>query len=54
MYKDRVKQDMKKKADIAFKEMESEIMKVIKQDEKSVQMLREILEKAKERMMQDD
>lgn len=54
VYKDRVKQDMKKKADIAFREMESEMLKVIKQDEKSVAMLREILAKAKERMMQDD
>lgn len=54
VYKDRVKQEMKKKADIAFKEMESEMLKVIKQDERSVQMLREILSKAKERMMQDD
>ena len=54
VYKDRVKQEMKKKADIAFREMESEMLKVIKQDEKSVAMLKEILAKAKERMMQDD
>ena len=32
VYKDRVRQDMKKKADIAFKEMETEMMKVIKND----------------------
>lgn len=54
VYKDRVKQDMKKKADIAFREMESGMLKVIKQDEKSAAMLKEILAKAKERMMQDD
>lgn len=54
VYKDRVKQDMKKKADIAFCEMESGMLKVIKQDEKSAAMLKEILAKAKERMMQDD
>ena len=54
VYKDRVKQEMRKKADIAFREMESEIMKVIKQDETSVTMLKEILSKAKERMMDDD
>lgn len=54
VYKDRVKQDMRKKADIAFREMESEILKVIRQDGKSVEMLKEILEKAKGRMMQDD
>lgn len=54
VYKDRVKQDMKKKADIAFREMESEMLKVIKQDDQSAAMLKEILTRAKERMMQDD
>lgn len=54
VYKDRVKQEMKRKADIAFREMESEMLKVIRQDEKSAVMLREILAKAKERMIQDD
>ena len=54
VYKDRVKPDMRKKADTAFRELESEMLKVIKQDEKSVAMLKEILAKAKERMMEDD
>ncbi len=54
VYKDRVKQDMRRKADIAFREMESEMLKVIKQDGKSVEMLKEILSRAKERMMEDD
>ncbi len=54
VYKDRVKQDMKKKADIAFREMEAEILKVIRQDDKSAAALKEILARAKERMMQDD
>ena len=54
VYKDRVKQDMRRKADIAFREMESEILTVIKQDEKSAAQLKEILAKAKERMMEDD
>lgn len=54
LYKDRVKQDMRRKADIAFREMESEMLKVIKQDEKSAAQLKEILAKAKERMMEDD
>ena len=54
VYKDRVRQDMKKKADIAFREMESEIMKVIRQDAAAAAALKEILAKAKERMMQDD
>lgn len=53
-YKDRVRQDMQKKADLAFREMESEIMKVIKQDEESAEALKRILSKAKERMMKDD
>ncbi len=54
VYKDRVKQEMKKKADIAFRTLEVDMMKVIKQDEQSVKMLREILTRAKDRMMQDD
>lgn len=54
VYKDRVRQDMRKKADVAFREMEAEMLKVIKQDEKSAGMLKEILARAKERMMQDD
>ena len=54
VYKDRVKQDMRRKADIAFREMESEMLKVIKQDEKSAAQLKEILANAKERMMEDD
>lgn len=54
VYKDRVKQDMRRKADIAFREMESEMLKVIKQDEQSAAQLKEILAKAKERMMEDD
>ena len=54
VYKDRVKQDMRRKADIAFREMESEMLKVIKQDEKSAAQLKEILAKAKERMREDD
>ena len=52
--KDRVRQDMRRKADIAFREMESEILKVIKQDGKSAEQLKEILARAKERMMEDD
>lgn len=54
VYKDRVRQDMKRKADVALKQAEAELMKVIRQDEESKQKLREILLGAKERMMQDD
>ena len=48
VYKDKAKQEMQKKADLAFKEMEQEILKVIKQDERSVEALKEILNRAKE------
>lgn len=54
VYKDRVRQDMKRKADVALKQAEAELMKVIRQDEESKQKLREILLGAKERMIQDD
>lgn len=54
VYKDRVRQDMKKKADIAFRQMETEMMAVIKKDAESAGQLRNILAKAKERMMEAD
>lgn len=54
VYKDRVRQDMKRKADIALNQAETELMKVIKQDEESRRKLKEILLGAKERMTQDD
>lgn len=53
VYKDRVRQDMKKKADIAFKELEAEMMKVIRNDPQSAGAMRDILAKAKERMIAD-
>lgn len=49
-YKDKVRQEMQKKADIALKEMEADIMAVIKQDKESAARMREILEKAREKM----
>lgn len=54
VYKDRVKQDMKKKAEIAFKQLESDMLKVIKQDEESTKQLHLILTKVKEQMIEDD
>lgn len=54
VYKDRVRQDMQKKADLAFREMEGQMMQIIKQDEESAVMLKQILQKAKDRMMADD
>ena len=53
-YKDKVKQDMQKKAELAFQEMEADIMAVIKQDGQSVAAMKEILQKAKKRMGTDD
>lgn len=44
VYKDKAKQEMQKKADLAFKEMEQEILKVIKQDERSAEALKELLD----------
>lgn len=54
VYKDKVRQDMKKKTDIAFKELEADIMKVIKNDAESVECMKNVLRKAKERMLEDD
>lgn len=50
-YKDKVRQDMQKKADLALQEMESDIMSIIKQDEQSAAQMKEVLEKARARMM---
>ena len=52
-YKDKVRQDMKDKADLAFKEMEEEIMKTIKSDPELKVRLKEILTRAKELMLHD-
>lgn len=53
VYKDRVRQDMKDKADLAFKSMEGEIMKTIKSDPELTAKLKEILTRAKEMMLND-
>ena len=50
-YKDRVRQGMQKKAELALKEMEADIMAVIKQDGQSAQQMKEILERARKRMV---
>ena len=52
-YKDKVRQDMKDKADLAFQEMEEEIMKTIKSDPELKAKLKEILTRAKELMLHD-
>ncbi len=54
VYKDRVKQDMKKKVELAFQELESQLMAAIKSDPTLAKELKSVLERAKEKMMQDD
>ena len=54
VYKDRVKQDMKKKVELAFQGMESELMNAIKSDPTLAKELKSVLERAKEKMMKDD
>lgn len=54
VYKDRVRQDMKRKADIAFEQMEADIMQTIKNDPELVQQLKSILKKAREKMADGD
>ena len=54
VYKDRVRQEMKRKADVAFKELEAEMMAVIRNDPESAQQMKAILARAKERMTEDD
>lgn len=54
IYKDRVKLDMRKKVDLAFQGMEADIMAAIKAQPEIAAELKAVLEKAKEKMMQDD
>ena len=54
VYKDRVRQEMKNKVDLAFDGMEAEIMKVIKSDPALAGQMRQILTTAKEKMLSDD
>ena len=54
VYKDRVRQEMKNKVDLAFAGMEDEIMKVIKSDPALAEQMRQILTTAKEMMLKDD
>lgn len=54
VYKDRVRQDMQKKIELAFRGMEVELMAAIKSDPQLAGELKAVLEKAKEKMMADD
>lgn len=49
-YKDKIRQDMQAKVDLAFEGMEKEIMEVIKTDEEMVVSLKSIMEKARKKM----
>lgn len=53
-YKDKVKQDMAKKAELAFEELEAGMMQVIRDDAQLAGQLKQILSQAKERMMDHD
>lgn len=54
VYKDRVKQDMKKKIELAFKGLEDELMIAINSDPELAKELKSLLERAKEKMINDE
>lgn len=54
VYKDRVRQDMAKKAELAFRELESDLMQAVAADEEDAKVISNILSKAQARMMEDD
>lgn len=53
-YKDKVKQDMQKKIELAFQGMEAEIMSVLKADKELSEDLKNILERAKSKMLEEE
>lgn len=54
IYERKVRQDMKKKAEVAFEQMETELMAAIKQDPELAGELHRILLKAKEKVIPDE
>lgn len=54
VYKDRVRAEVKKKIELAFQGMEAEMMAAIKSDPELAKELKALLQRAKEKMMQDD
>lgn len=54
VYKDKVKQDMQKKVELAFQGMEAEIMEALKADKQLSEDLKNILERAKAKMLEDE
>lgn len=53
-YKEKLKSDMKTKAELAFEKMESEILNTISADEVLAEQLHNILVQTKEKMVADD
>lgn len=54
VYKDRVRAEVKKKIELAFQGMEADMMAAIKSDPELAKELKTLLQRAKEKMMQDD
>lgn len=54
VYKDKVRQEMRKRADVALAQMEGELMKLVRQDEGVKRKLHDVLMAARERMVTDD
>ena len=52
-YEKRVRQDMKKKAELAFDQMEVELMAAIKQHPELTEELRDVLARAREKVVTD-
>lgn len=54
VYKDKVRQDMMAKMELAFKGMEAEILQTIKSDPELLEDMKRILTRAKEKMMGEE
>ena len=52
-YEKRVRQDMKKKSELAFEQLEAELMAAIKQDPELTKELHSILSRAREKVLKD-
>ena len=52
-YEQRVRQDMKKKSELAFEQLEAELMAAIKQDPELTKELHSILSRAREKVLKD-
>lgn len=54
IYEDKIRRDYKTKVELAFEGMEAELMNVIKSDKVLAGALKDVLAKAKEKMISDD